>query len=79
MSDIQIRPSERKLRRIDQLLQEHPELRPGGVKDQVFKSSTNGLDEIGAVIRVRSPGAKRGIVFIDVDKYFEWLTTRCAA
>lgn len=75
----EIRASERKLRRIDQLLREHTELKAGGVRDQIFKSAENGLDAAGAVIRVVKPGAKRGIVYVDVDRYFEWLTSRCAA
>jgi len=67
--------SARTLRRPNQFLKEHPEFAPGGLRDQIFKADSNGLTDAGAIIRVVAPGAKRGIVYIDVDRYFEWLTS----
>lgn len=70
----------RNLRRPNQLLSERPELTPGGLRWQLHNSSVNGLDKVGAVLRVRSvPGARRPIVFIDVAKYDEWLAAGGAA
>lgn len=73
--------AQRQLQRVNDFLRDHPEIRPGGLRDQIFKAKQNGLHEARAIVRHVSPGCKRGVVYVDVEAYFSWLRgeTRSAA
>jgi hypothetical protein len=57
----------RRLRRVNQFLTENPAFTNGQVRWWIFNSADNGLDEAEAIVRM----PRR--VFIDIDRFFEWL------
>jgi hypothetical protein len=61
--------------RPNKFIQRFPDIATAGsLRWQLNRSSENGLDASGAVIRKHTcPHSKRPIVFIDVPAYFRWL------
>lgn len=57
----------RQIRTIKQAVEENPFLCEGGLRHQIFHEDTNGLKEVGAILR----NGRR--VLIDMDRYFHWL------
>lgn len=53
-----------------QFCAQFPWCRIGGLRTQIFKSLSNGLQESGAILRM---GRK---ILIDVDLYFSWMKER---
>ena len=59
--------AERRLYRINQFIESHPEFTFGQIRKLIFDSQRNGLAESGAILKL----SRR--VFIDPDKFFEWI------
>lgn len=59
--------STRNLRTISQFCEQYPAFTQGSVRWHVFNAADNGLDDLGAIVRV----GRR--VYIDVDLFFKWI------
>jgi hypothetical protein len=58
---------QRNLLRVNQFLEKNPAFTNGQIRWLIFNAKNNGLDNAGAIVRM----PRR--VFIDVDRFFEWL------
>lgn len=52
---------------INQFNKKHPAFAMGGLRDKIFKSDINGLDEFKAIVRI----GKR--VLIHEERFFKWI------
>ncbi len=55
---------------VQQFCETYPAFKVGGVRSQIFNSSSNGLKQSGAIVR---NGRK---VLIKPSKYFEWIESQ---
>ena len=58
---------QRNLQRVNQFLEKNPAFTNGQIRWLIFNSKQNGLDDMGAIVRM----PRR--IFIDVDRFFDWL------
>ncbi len=60
----------RRLRTVSQMHQEHDEFSEGSLRWMIFKARENGLEQLGAIVRI----GRR--VYIDPDRFFEWVAAQ---
>lgn len=58
---------QRNLQRVNQFLEKNPAFTNGQIRWLIFNAGENSLNDAGAIVRM----PRR--VFIDVDRFFEWL------
>jgi hypothetical protein len=66
--------------RIPQFVAAHPQFTADSIRWQIHNADNNGLAKSGAIIRLKSrPDAKRGALYLDVDRYFQWMRSQASA
>lgn len=60
----------RKLLRVAQFCEQNPAFSQASLRWLIFNSASNGLDELGAILRVDRR------VLVDVDRFHDWIARR---